>query len=143
VLRLDDGAVRVRTAQLNHPQGVLAYRIEHRDRAMVYATDTEHGQEVDQGLVALARDADVLIYDAQYTPEEYIGEAGGAPKIGWGHSTMLEGVKVARAANARRLILFHHAPEHDDDAVRAMEARAREQLPATDAAREGMVIDLI
>jgi phosphoribosyl 1,2-cyclic phosphodiesterase len=143
VLRLDDGAVTVRTAQLNHPQGVLAYRIEHRDRAMVYATDTEHGQEVDQGLVALARDADVLIYDAQYTPEEYVGEAGVAPKIGWGHSTMLEGVKVARAANVGRLILFHHAPEHDDDAVRAMEARAREQLPATDAAREGMVIDLI
>ncbi len=137
------GSVTVRVSGLNHPQGVLAYRIEHRGRSMVYATDTEHGESIDQGLVELAREADVLVYDAQYTPEEYTGEEGVAPKVGWGHSTMMEGVKVARTADVKRLILFHHDPEQDDDAVRRKEERARQLFPGTDAAREGMIIDLL
>jgi phosphoribosyl 1,2-cyclic phosphodiesterase len=138
-----EGQVLVRAARLNHPQGVLAYRIEHRDRSMVYATDTEHYTIIDQKLAELARDADLLIYDAQYTSEEYSGEAGGVPKIGWGHSTMEEGVKVAKAAGVKRLILFHHDPDQDDQAVRSKEDRARQLFPNTDAAREGMTIDLL
>lgn len=143
VLEFGGGTVKVRAAQLNHPQGVLAYRIEHENRSLVYATDTEHGEEIDEVLVELAQDADVLIYDAQYTPEEYIGEDGRLSKVGWGHSTMMEGVKIARAADVKRLLLFHHDPEQDDEAVRSKEDRARQAFPATDAAREGMIIDLL
>jgi phosphoribosyl 1,2-cyclic phosphodiesterase len=142
-LKFANGEVTVRAAKLNHPQGVLAYRIEYSDRVMVYATDTEHYETLDLNLVELARDADVLIYDAQYTPEEYEGKTGGIPKIGWGHSTMIEGVKVAKAAGAKRLILFHHDPQQGDDAVREKERRARELFPAADAAREGMTLDLV
>jgi phosphoribosyl 1,2-cyclic phosphodiesterase len=142
VITLADGEIVVRTAQLNHPQGVLAYRIEHHEATAVYATDTEHYDEIDSKLVALAKDANVLIYDAQYTPEEYSGEGGKGPKVGWGHSTMIEGVKVAQAAGVEKLILFHHDPGQDDSAVKAKERRAKELFPNTVAAREGMVINL-
>jgi phosphoribosyl 1,2-cyclic phosphodiesterase len=141
-ITLAGGDVLVHTAQLSHPQGVLAYRIEHRGHVAVYATDTEHRDHVDERLVRLARNADLLIYDAQYTPEEYSGEAGHGSKVGWGHSTMVEGVRVAKAAGARRLILFHHDPSQDDGAVRDKERRAQELFASTCAAREGMTIDL-
>lgn len=142
VIALSGGAVVVRTAKLNHPQGVLAYRIEHAGRAAVYATDTEHYETIDDKLVDLARGADVLVYDSQYTPEEYEGRDGKGSKVGWGHSTMVEGAKVAKAAGVGRLVLFHHDPGQDDAAVREKERRAQQHFPATSAAREGMVIDL-
>ena len=78
-------------ARLNHPGGVLAYRIDYQGRSLVYATDTEHYSVPDPKLVRLASGADLLIYDAQYTPNEY--DSG---KKGWGHSTYAEGVKLAR-----------------------------------------------
>ena len=70
------GGAGVRAARLNHPGGVLGWRIEHGGRSVVYATDTEHYGCPDPHLVALARDADVLIYDAMYTEDEYAGRVG-------------------------------------------------------------------
>ncbi|WP_146652678.1 MBL fold metallo-hydrolase [Labilithrix luteola] len=130
------GEATVRVARGNHPGGVLAYRIEHQGRSIVYATDTEHYACVDPALRALAEGADVLIYDAQYTPEEY------ANKVGWGHSTFLHGTDLARSAGAGGLVLFHHDPARSDARVLEIEARAREYFPASMAAREGMQIDL-
>jgi phosphoribosyl 1,2-cyclic phosphodiesterase len=130
------GEVEVRAAQLNHPNGCLAYRIAHRGRSVVYATDTEHDAEngrVDARLLALARGADALIYDAQYTPEEY-----SRGKRGWGHSTAEEGARLAREAGVGRLVLFHHDPSHDDAEVARIEASVRAHFPATLAAREGL-----
>jgi phosphoribosyl 1,2-cyclic phosphodiesterase len=124
----------VRVAKLNHPGGVFAYRVEHGGRSVVYATDTEHYACVDPALVALARGADVLVYDAQYTPEEY------GSKVGWGHSTYVAGAEVAKAAGVSQLVLFHHDPTRSDGAVRAIEARARELFPGAIAAREGLVL---
>ncbi len=136
------GGLRVRAAALNHPNGVMAYRLEAGGRSLVYATDTEHYPDrVDESLVELARDADVLIYDAQYTPGEYSG-CGGCARVGWGHSTWLEGVRVARAARVGRLVLFHHDPTHDDQTVAEIERSAAEQLPGTIAAREGLELAL-
>jgi phosphoribosyl 1,2-cyclic phosphodiesterase len=144
---LDDGEgdeVRVTSAQGNHPQGVRAYRVEHRGKSMVYATDTEHyAGRVDESLLKLSKDVDVLIYDAQYTPEEYSGTAGtGGPKKGWGHSTFEEGAKLAKLAGAKRFILFHHDPIQSDAAVREKEKRARALFPDVVAAHEGLTIDL-
>jgi phosphoribosyl 1,2-cyclic phosphodiesterase len=137
------GDVSIATAALNHPNGVLAFRLECRGRSVVYATDTEHYADgaIDSQLVGLARDADILIYDAQYTPDEYCG-AVGIPRLGWGHSTWEEGVRVARAAGVSKLVLFHHEPSHDDETVAAIEAEAAAELPGTVAAREGMTIAL-
>lgn len=130
------GEATVRVARGNHPGGVLAYRIEHQGRSVVYATDTEHYACVDPALRALSEGADVLIYDAQYTPEEYSG------KVGWGHSTFLHGTDLARSAGVNSLVLFHHDPTRSDARVLEIETRAREYFPASLAAREGMQIDL-
>jgi phosphoribosyl 1,2-cyclic phosphodiesterase len=137
------GATRIRAVPLNHPNGVVAYRLEHGGRSVVFATDTEHYPDgrLDTALVELARGADVLIYDAQYTPDEYAGHTG-CKRHGWGHSTWLEGVRVARAAEAKKLILFHHDPSHDDTTVDAIESAAAEALPGTIAAREGLALSL-
>lgn len=126
----------------NHPNGVWAYRVDHAGRSVVYATDTEHYAVVDQKLLKLSQGADVLIYDSQYTPEEYAGQSGGTPKLGWGHSTFEEAVKLAKAANVKKLVLYHHDPTQNDAAVAEKEKRARALFPSCEAAREGLVIEL-
>jgi len=137
-----DGTVQIRTAAGHHPGGVLAYRIDFEGKSVVYMTDTEHGSDADRDLAELARGADVLIYDAQYTPEEYEGSDLAPRKVGWGHSTFVGGVKLAASADVAQLVLFHHDPDQTDDAVREKESRARELFPRSIAAYEGLVIEL-
>ncbi len=133
------GAARITAASACHPNGCLAYRIEHDGCSVVYATDTEHLPDgrVDESLRQLAQGADVLIYDAQYTDDEYA-----AGKKGWGHSTPTEGVRLAQAAGVGQLVLFHHDPTHDDFHVARIEAETRRHFAATTAAREGLTIAL-
>ncbi len=140
----EGGRVAITNARGNHPQGVYAFRLEHAGKVFVYATDTEHYEgRMDDALLKLARGADVFVYDAQYTPEEYAGTAGvGGSKKGWGHSTFEEGARIAKAAGARQLVLFHHDPVQSDAAVRDKERRARKLFPNTIAAHEGLSIDL-
>lgn len=137
------GTVGVSAAALNHPQGCLGFRITSAGRSIVYATDTEHLAPGvgDPGTLELARDADLLIYDAQYTDDEYHGRSGPG-RQGWGHSTISEACGLARAAGVRQLVLFHHDPTHDDRCVERLTALARDLFPNVVAAREGMVIDL-
>ena len=137
-----EGGVRITSAAGSHPGGVLAYRVDHAGRAVVYATDTEHGAEPDRGLVALARDADVLIYDSMYTPEEYAGQVDGLSKVGWGHSHFEAGAALARAAGVKRYVLFHHDPSQTDAMVRVKEQRARALFPDSVAAYEGLTLEL-
>ena len=137
---------------LNHPNGVLAYRVENKDggKVIVYATDTEHYQdgELDVNILKIAQNADIFIYDAMYTPSEYHGHlqrnplALKAPRIGWGHSTWLEGTRLAKAANVKQLILFHHDPEHTDNFLRSIEQEAQKDFPNTLLAVEGMELEL-
>ena len=130
------GEARVIVGRGNHPGGVVAYRIEHGGKSVVYATDTEHYACVDPALRALPEGADVLIYDAQYTPEEY------RAKVGWGHSTYVAGAELASAAGVGRYVLYHHDPMRSDAGVADVEARAKELFAGAVAAREGMTIDL-
>ncbi len=130
------GEATVRAVKLNHPGGVHAYRIDHGGRSVVYATDTEHYECTDPALLSLAQGADVLIYDAQYTPEEY------PSKVGWGHSTYAAGAELARRAGVGELVLYHHDPRRKDAAVLEIEERARKLFPRSVAAREGMTISL-
>lgn len=132
-----NGAV-IRAAPLYHPQDCVGYRIEADGGVFVLATDTEPGSPAhDQSVRDLARGADVLVYDAQYTPEQVGGE-----KKGWGHSSWLEGTRIGRDSNVKRLILFHHDPDHDDLFVDGLAERARQEFPGTSAAAEGMEITL-
>jgi ribonuclease BN (tRNA processing enzyme) len=138
---LEVGPAKVHMARLNHPDPVYGYRLEIGGRSIVYATDTEHYACVDPHLLRLARGADVLIYDAQYTPEEYRGEIGRA-KVGWGHSTYAAAAELARNAGVGELILFHHDPQRSDAGVAEIERRAQGLYGATRAAREGLVLAL-
>jgi phosphoribosyl 1,2-cyclic phosphodiesterase len=130
------GDIAITMAKLNHPDPVYGYRLEHRGASIVYATDTEHFACVDPALARLAAGADVLIYDAQYTPEEYPG------KVGWGHSTWEAAVALARTAGVRQLVLYHHDPRRSDDAVDLLEARAQAAFAGTVAAREGAILQV-
>ena len=128
------GDITITMAKLNHPDPVYGFRLEHDGQSIVYATDTEHFSCVDPTLKKLAAGADILIYDSQYTPEEY------PTKVGWGHSTWLAGAELARAAGVPQLVLFHHDPNRTDAQLAAIEAEAARNLPGTVAAREGMVL---
>lgn len=136
------GDAVITNSQLFHPGGVFGYRIDFGGHAVVVATDTEHYAVLDQKLVALAEGADVLIYDAMYTAAEYAGGPDLPSRTGWGHSTWEEGVKIARAAGVRRLVLFHHDPDRDDAGVLRIEAAAKAAFPSAVAAREGMVLEI-
>jgi phosphoribosyl 1,2-cyclic phosphodiesterase len=129
--------LKIRPFPLNHPQGASGYRIECNDAVIVYATDYEHGvKEYDSILCDYAQDADILICDAQYTPAEYETHKG------WGHSTWANAVFVAREARAEHLILFHHDPTHDDQAMMRITQNARIQYENTTSAWEGFVAAL-
>ena len=135
-LDLHDG-VKIRTAPLNHPNGATGYRIEHGGKAAVYVTDTEHipGQP-DQNILGLIEGADVLIYDSTYTEEEF------PSKIGWGHSTWNEGMRLCQAANVKQLAIFHHDPSHEDDFMDKLAEEAKEAWEGNFVCREGMEIVL-
>ena len=129
--------VQVRTAPLNHPDGATGYRVEHLGRSIAYVTDTEHVPgRPDQNVLGLIAGADLVLYDSTYTDEEWQN------RIGWGHSTWTEGVRLARAAGVKRLVLFHHDPDHDDKAMTALEKAAQAEFPESFAAREGMTVTL-
>jgi phosphoribosyl 1,2-cyclic phosphodiesterase len=132
--------VRVRTYHsYAHPKsGVNVYSISWRGKTVVYATDTEGYVESDQRLVKFARDVDILIHDAQYRPEDYTNPAN--PKQGWGHSTPEMAIAVAKACNAKQLVLFHHEPSYDDATIEAIENEAKRAFPNSCAAYEGMEI---
>ncbi|MGD8516896.1 MAG: MBL fold metallo-hydrolase, partial [Anaerolineae bacterium] len=123
--------------RLPHPGGAFGYRITCQDRTVVYASDVNHPpQGLDPVVVELARDADLLIHDAQFTPEEK------RERQAWGHSSWLEAVQVAQEANARQLALFHHDPEHSDKVLYEIERQAQAIFPGTFLAREGIEVTL-
>ena len=143
VVRLDDGQgtpVELRLTRGNHPNGVHVFRVDYRGKSVVYATDTEHFDHVDDRIATLAKGASVLIYDSQYTPEEYAGAGSTGSKQGWGHSTFEAGVRLAKAAGVERYVLYHHDPAQSDHAVREKERRAKELFPNALAAYEGLVL---
>jgi len=133
--------VTIKLARLNHPGGCIGYRIEYGGKSLVYATDTEHFSCVDKSLLKLALNADVLIYDCNYTEDEYSGRIG-PPRTHWGHSTWTQGVKIAKAAKVKKFILFHHDPAHDDKFVAKIERDAKKEFKKSYAAYEGMELSL-
>ena len=140
--KVEIGEITVENAQLNHPGEAVGYRVNWRGYSAAYITDTEHLAEgLDQNVLRLARNADVMIYDATYTDEEYHSKA--SSKLGWGHSTWQEAVKVAKAANVKKLVIFHHDPLHNDDFLDHVGEQAAKQFPNTFMAREGWSIQLV
>jgi phosphoribosyl 1,2-cyclic phosphodiesterase len=135
-----DGAV-IDAMPLNHPQGGFGFRFREGDKTFVFLTDNELRKEgwkerSFDDYVKFCRDADLLIHDAQYTPEE-IGD-----RRAWGHSDYLSAFDLAYAAGVKNLFLFHHDPSRTDAEVTAIQgkcealARNRKSSLIVDAAQE-------
>jgi len=132
------GSVSVTSVAGHHPQGVRAYRLEGPNRSVVIATDHETGDtDADARVRSLASGADVLIHDAQYTPEQVRHD-----RTGWGHSSFEAAVIAAHESSVSRLILTSHDPDRSDAEIDRLRGMARATFPHTDAAYEGMTIEL-
>jgi len=140
----DPDLIKVRAMRsYAHPNGVLHYRIEWRGLSLVYATDTEGYVNGDQRLARFAQGASLLIHDAQYTDDHYLGRTPGLPTTqGYGHSTPSIACGTARLAGVERLVLFHHAPEYSDERLDQTGREVREQFPDALLAYEGLQVDL-
>jgi ribonuclease BN (tRNA processing enzyme) len=156
------GGYRIRSVQLNHPGITLGYRIEKDGATLVIFTDTARIAAVQQGdgmpdavareglepfqrrfresLVAAVSGADLLVHDSHFLEDEIAG------KEHWGHSTPLDALALAREGSVRRLMLFHHAPEHSDEVVDRKLAYTREAAQGSgvqvSAAQEGMAVEI-
>jgi phosphoribosyl 1,2-cyclic phosphodiesterase len=130
-----------------HPGPTVGIRLETKDHACAYIPDHEPALAGIEGRGAewvsaggIARDVDVLLHDSQYSEGEY------GSRIGWGHSSVAHAVAFSEAVGAKRLVLFHHEPNHSDLELEVLEDRARELSDSLERApvlaREGMSIDL-
>ena len=132
-----DSRISIKTAPLNHPNGATGYRIEYAGKSVCYVTDTEHViGKPDENILGLIDGADLVVYDSTYTDAEF------PAKIGWGHSTWQEGIRLCRAANVKRLAIFHHDPDHEDRFMDRVEADADLEWEGSIVAREHMRIKL-
>ncbi len=111
----DIGGVKVTSMQSCHPGGSTIFRLEHDGVSFVYATDYENTPQKDEELIELCRDTDLLLYDGQYTAEEF------AQKGGSGHSTPEHGVYIMEQSNAKMMRILHHDPHHSDEDLIRME----------------------
>lgn len=126
------GVTQIEICPLHHPQGSIAYKFKSEGKVIVFATDTEHPDKgIDERLASFSRGADIFIYDAMFTPEEYQLD-----KKGWGHSTWIEGTKLARQAEIGHLYLSHFNPDHSDEQIDRMISLAQEEFLQTSGARE-------
>src|SRR5205823_8076472 len=135
------GPYRIRAKSIFHPAPALAYRIEADGRALVYATDTEDPfSGKPNPVIELAMGADTLIHDAQYLKSDF--------KPTWGHSTIDAAIDVAAKAKVKRLVLYHHDPDRNDDALdhigRDAQRAGHERLPGLEVvvAREGLELEV-
>jgi phosphoribosyl 1,2-cyclic phosphodiesterase len=121
------GSATVRASKVTHQGPTVGYRIEEHGRAFVYLPDHEPSIGNDLETVSpdwmsgydLARDADVLLHDAQYHDHEY------GAHVGWGHSSITDTMEFAAKAGVEQVVLFHHDPYHDDDDLETLLAEAR------------------
>ncbi|MEX6506205.1 MBL fold metallo-hydrolase [Jiella sp. M17.18] len=136
ILDLGDGIV-VKTVRLTHPNGAVGYRIDYDGHSLCYITDTEHVPgTLDPGILDLIAGADAMIYDSMYTDETF------GRYIGFGHSTWQQGVRLCRAGQVARLIIFHHDVTQTDDRLEALEATARGAFAGASVARTGLTISI-
>ncbi len=138
-MMLDD--IEIETGSLNHPNTAIGYRVTWDGRTVVYCSDTEHFPDrLDESVVNLARNADILIYDAMYTNDEYHHPK--SSKVGWGHSTWQEAIKVAEAAGVKEVVIFHHEPTHSDDDLDKIAEKVKAVFPKAVMAREGLSLSV-
>jgi len=120
------------TLRLRHPNDAVGFRISSDDGSVCIVTDHEHSEDgIDESVVAFARDADLLIHEAPYEPDEKR-----TLRQGWGHSSWQEAAEVAAQADVGRLFLSHHDPERTDDELIDVLARTRAVFERSELATE-------
>ncbi|MEM6821617.1 MAG: MBL fold metallo-hydrolase [Verrucomicrobiota bacterium] len=137
-IKLSGGATELvlKSYPLNHPGGCFGYRIQEfvegkPEGIFAFVTDTEHFEDLNPNVQALSQNADLVLHDAQFTKDEYEGTNGNYSHKGWGHSTWEMSVRECLASGARKLLLHHHDPLHDDDAIDKIESSAQEATKGT------------
>lgn len=129
--------VAVKTMPLNHPGGGVGYRVDFGGRAFCYLSDHEHGiPGCDAALAKFAEGADLIVYDAMYSDDNY------ANFIGFGHSTWEEALRFCERASIKRVALFHHHPDAGDRELNAIARKAQRKMPGAMMAREGETLAL-
>lgn len=125
--------IKVTSSPHGHPGGANSLRVDIDRFSVTYVTDCEHPtNNLNQNVIDIAKNTDILIHDAQYTPEQMHKHKG------WGHSSWKNCVDVAKAANVKKLILFHHNPDHHNSILECIENDAQNVFPNTSSAREGV-----
>ena len=127
---------KITSVRQNHPGGSYGYRIEREGKVLVICTDLEHADGIDKNVVELAKDADLLIHEAQYTSEQL------KKYKGWGHSSYEQAIQVGEMAGVKRLAITHHDPNHDDDFLKKIEKECQDRFPDCVLARENMELML-
>lgn len=156
-MKFSIGRVRVEACFANHPGICVGYRLFTGEASIAYFPDNEphyvangsdtkasieYAQGQERRIVSFLRGVDFLIMDAQYDREEY------QRHMGWGHACLDDVVALAMKAEVKKLFLFHHDPDHDDEKISKMAEHARKLVKAqngklqVDAAREGVAIEL-
>ena len=130
-----NGAISIQTTALNHANRCIGYRIEFAGKTICYISDTEHEVgKTDYRICELIKDAEIVIYDAAYTNDEYDKHRG------FGHSTWQEGARLCDIANAGQYVTFHHCPSHEDAFMAELERQVAEVRPGSLIAREGLTL---
>ncbi|MEO0488697.1 MAG: MBL fold metallo-hydrolase [Cyanobacteria bacterium J06635_15] len=138
VIPIED--VLIETISLNRFTSALGFRVTWQGYSLVYATDTDHSIEGgNQNLIYLAQQADLLIYDGSYADRIYPDIK---PQAELDSPSWYAGVEMAKDAGVRELIMFHHHPAHDDDALDRLEMEMRSHFPRARLAREGMILQI-
>lgn len=109
------GEVLIEGMEGNHPGGCVIMKLSYQGKSIVYATDYEYERTSFERLKAFAKDCDLLLYDAQYTEEEY------EKKKGFGHSTAEKGIELMNSCKAKRMLLVHHDPQSTDNELERRE----------------------
>ena len=134
---VDCAGFQVSALPIPHPGGAHALKISAQDKHFVYATDTEHEPGApNTALIEFMRHADLAVYDCTYDDGEFDA------RIGWGHSTWQEGLRLAQAANVRRFGIFHHEPGRTDDRLAEIETQAKDMFDASFVARDFSGVDI-
>jgi phosphoribosyl 1,2-cyclic phosphodiesterase len=121
-LTLDD--VKIDATELQHPQGGMGFRFREEEKVLIFLTDNELREDAWPGrtrsdFIHFSKDAEVLIHDCQYVPEEM------KDRRGWGHSDFESVMDMAIKAHIKKLYLFHHDPERTDKEVDNIVSRLR------------------
>jgi phosphoribosyl 1,2-cyclic phosphodiesterase len=142
------GDVRITWHEMNHPGQCFSYRVEYQGKSVIYATDSEYKDLGDENLkptIDFFKDADLLIFDSQYTFIE------GIEKEDWGHSSMFIGVDIALEAKVKKVAFYHHEPTYSDFKLANVFEQTQKYLKAISPdcplelvlSREGLTLDML